>query len=157
MSHHHKKKVSRRRSKKAKEKAEKRTPTTRSKIERHFALTNSGPTLCKKPLDGKVLWTDNREKAALLVTCKDCRTGVIRLQAVWAGAPPMTELPKVTLPTEPGPCFLCKLGELDPNDHFCSGCGKLICDECDTGNAPWGGHQPEDHAGDLDDYDLDAL
>ena len=43
--------------------------------------------------------------------------------------------------------FVCQFcGKMCVKDDVCAGCKGVICDECDTGEAPWGfDHEPEDH------------
>ncbi len=43
------------------------------------------------------------------------------------------------------PCFFC--GKHQGEDHFCAGCERFICDDCDERSMeiPFGSHEPEEH------------
>jgi hypothetical protein len=47
---------------------------------------------------------------------------------------------------ELAPCYFCKR-EVDKNEYECSGCGQVVCDQCDE-LQPWGRHEPFEHTAD---------
>jgi hypothetical protein len=56
--------------------------------------------------------------------------------------------------TVAGECFNCE-AKL-PEDHYCHGCKKYVCEDCDKslGMMPFGGHEPDLH---LQEPDWDNL
>ena len=49
------------------------------------------------------------------------------------------------------PCYFCKR-EVDKNEYECSGCGQVVCDQCDE-LQPWGRHEPFEHTADGSEED----
>jgi hypothetical protein len=43
-------------------------------------------------------------------------------------------------------CYFCPK-EVDKNEFECSGCGEVVCDDCDE-LQPWGRHEPFEHTAD---------
>lgn len=50
-------------------------------------------------------------------------------------------------------CYFCPK-EVDKDEFECSGCGEVICEDCDE-LQPWGKHEPFEHTADGSEHDED--
>lgn len=59
-----------------------------------------------------------------------------------------------TAQPELAPCEKCRQ-LVNKKDFLCHGCGKVICDSCDTNalNVPWGGHSFDAHTTGMEDVE----
>ena len=65
---------------------------------------------------------------------------------------PPRQKAKVEVPEkEMAKCYFCPK-EVDKAEFECSGCGEVVCDDCDE-LQPWGKHEPFEHTADGSEED----